>query len=175
MFKLQNQHDSAAYYIKKRAFRDTTNAGWQFDAAVYLYGQNQFQKAAPYYEKALEIYRYLSQSNPEAYERDVAMTLNNLAILLYMDTQRLAESEEMYKEALAIRRHLSQLNPDAHEPYVAQTVYNLAIMYQNTHRFAESEESYKEALEIYRRLFKSTPEAYESNVAMANLCLGIVK
>ena len=34
MFKLENKHDSAAYYIELRANRDTTNAEWQFDARI---------------------------------------------------------------------------------------------------------------------------------------------
>ena len=165
VFKLQNQHDSAAYYIEKRSLRDTSNAEWQFDAANYLYGQKQFQKAEPYYKKALEIYRRLSRSNPEAYEPYVALTLNNLANLC-SDTQRFSESESMYKEALEIRRRLSKSDPQVYEPDYAMTLNNLAVLYMHTQRFAESEEIYKEALEIRRRLSQSNPEAYERDVAM---------
>ena len=164
MFKLENRHDSAAYYIELRADKDTTNAEWQFDAALYLQKQNQFSKAAIYYQKALVIRRRLAQSNPKTYELDVAMTLNNLA-LLYSYTQRFSESEEMYKEALSIRRCLAQSNPQAYEPYVAHTLNNLANLYSDTQRFSESEEMYKEALAIYR-LAQSNPQAYEPDVAV---------
>ncbi len=164
MFNLQNQHDSAAYYIEKRAQRDTAKAEWQFDAANYLYGQNQFQKATPYYVRALEIYRRLYRSYPEIYEPDVALTLNNLAAL-YKDTHRFSESESMHKEALEIRRRLSQSNPEAYEPDLASTLNNLALLYSDTHRFSESESMFKEALEIRRRLSQSNPEAYEPDVA----------
>ena len=44
--------------------------------------------------KALEIRRRLSAVNPSVYEPDVAWTLNNLA-LLYKDTQRYSDAEEM--------------------------------------------------------------------------------
>ena len=109
MFKLENRHDSAAYYIELRADKDTTNAEWQFDAAYYLQEQKQFSKADIYYQKALALYRRPAQSNPQAYEPDLAHALNNLANL-YSDTQRFSESEAMYKEALAIRRRLAQSN-----------------------------------------------------------------
>ena len=163
-FKLENQHDSASYYIELRAVLDTTNAEWQFDAARYFQKQNQFRKSRIYYERALEICRRLSLSNPQAYDPDVAMTLNNLAIL-YSDTQRLSESELMYKEALEIFRRHAQSNPQAYEPDVAMTLNNLAILYSDTQRLSESELMYKEALEIRRRLAQSNPQAYDPDVA----------
>ena len=165
MFKLENRHDSAAYYIELRADKDTTNAKWQFDAAYYLQKQNQFTKAAIYYQKALEIRRRLAQQNPQAYEPDVATALNNLAAL-YSDTQRFTESESMFQEALEIYRHLAQQNPQAYEPYVARTLNNLALLYSDTQRLSESELMYQEALAICRRLAQQNPQAYEPDVAM---------
>ena len=163
-FKMSNQHDSAAYYIELRAELDTTNAKWQFEAAHYLQGQNQFKKAGLYYERTLSIYRRLTQESPQTYEPYVALTLNNLAIL-YKDTQRFSESEEMNNEALEIRRRLAQANPQTYEPDVALTLNNLALLYNNTQRFSESEEMNKEALEIHRRLAQANPQAYEPYVA----------
>ena len=156
MFKLENRHDSAAYYIELRADKDTTNAKWQFDAAYYLQKQNQFSKAAIYYQKALAICRRLAQSNPQAYEPNVAMTLNNLANL-YSDTQRFTESEAMYKEALEICRRLAQANPQTYEPYVAQTQYNLGMLKVQQELYPDAITSFEEALEIYRRLAKASP------------------
>ena len=112
----------------------------------------------------MEIRRRLAQSNPQTYEPDVAMMLNNLAVL-YQNTQRFAESEQLYKEALEIHRRLAQSNPQVYEPDVAQTLNNLANLYSDTQRFAESETLYKEALEIRRRLAQSNPQAYEPDVA----------
>ena len=72
--------------------------------------------------------------NPQAYDSDVAQTLNNLAVL-YKNTKRFSESELMYKEALEIRRRLAQSNPQAYDPDVAQTLNNLAHLYQKTKCF----------------------------------------
>ena len=164
-FKLANQHDSAAHYIQLRAELDTTNAEWQFDAAYYLDDQNQHNMAIRLYERALDIYRRLAKSNPQAYEPNVAVTLNNLAIL-YKNTQRFTEGEVMYKEALEIRRRLAKSNPQAYEPDVSATLNNLASLYYETQRLTEGETMYKEALVFYRRLAKSNPQTYEPKVAM---------
>ena len=163
-FKLENQHDSAAYYIELRAELDTTNAEWQFDAAKYLQEQNQFRKSGIYYDRALEIRRGLAQSNPQAYEPNVALMLNNLANL-YSDIHRFTEGEAMFKEALEIIRRFVQSNPQAYEPYMALMLNNLAGLYSDTHRFTEAEAMYKEALEIRRRLAQSNPQTYEPDVA----------
>ncbi|MCR5851223.1 MAG: tetratricopeptide repeat protein [Bacteroidaceae bacterium] len=159
-FKLENLHDSAAYYIELRAELDTTNAEWLFDAADYLKKQNQFGKSEIYYERALEIRRRLAKSNPQEYEPDVAHTLNNLAGLYYK-IRNFPESEEMYKQALEAYRRLAKSNPQEYEPDVAMTLNNLASLYYKIQRFMESEEMYKQALETYRRLAKSNPQEYE--------------
>ena len=158
-------NEKARYYIETRAALDTTNAAWQFDAGHYLDRQNQHQKAIAYYDKALKIFRRQVQENPQAYEPDLASTLNNLAAL-YDDIQRFDESEAMYKEALEIRRRLAKSNPLAYESDMADTQNNLANLYKATQRFSESEIMHKEALEIHRRLAKSNPQAYEPDVAM---------
>ena len=79
------------------------------------------------------------------------MTLNNLAVL-YKNTQRFTESEQMYKEALEIRRRLAQANPQAYEPRLADTYYNIGLLYKTTQRQAESFHSFFNAMEIYKRL-----------------------
>ena len=62
------------------------------------------------YMAALEIHKRLADTNPQAYEPDLARSYNNLAVL-YSDTQRFAESEQMYKAALEIRKRLAEANP----------------------------------------------------------------
>ena len=77
------------------------------------------------YSEALEIYKRLAKSNPQAYEPYVATTLNNLA-LLYSVTQRFNESEKMYSEALEIRKRLAKNNPQVYNSKLASTLGGLA-------------------------------------------------
>lgn len=158
-YKMSNQHDSATYYIELRAELDTTNAKWQFDAGYYLNEQKQHQKAIAYYTKALFIYRCLAQANPQSYEPDLAVTLNNLA-LLYSNTQRFSESESLFKEALETYRRLTQTASIRLESGLARTLNNLALLYFKTQRFSESESMFKEAQAIYRNLSGAIPRKY---------------
>ena len=173
MCLLEHKYDSAAYYIELRANRDTTNADWQFEAAFYLYNQNQYRKSQVYYERALQLYQCLAASDPETYEKNVADMQNNLAVL-YSDTKRFSEAERMYLTALETRQRLATSNPEAYEPGLARTLNNLAVLYMDTQRFEEAEKMYLSALEIRQRLASSNPEVYDPDVAdtqnnMANL------
>ena len=140
MYKNSGNWDKAAETLKLLA--DKLNSHEDiFAYAYFCQEQNDFHDAEIYYERALEIRQRLAKSNPNAYEPNVAATLNNLASL-YSDTQRFTESEEMYKQAFEIRQRLAKSNPNAYEPDVAAMLNNLALLYSNTQRFTESEEMY---------------------------------
>ena len=85
------------------------------------------------------------------HERDVARTLNNLAIL-YANTQRYAESETMYQEALAIRRRLAANNPYIFEQEVATTLSNMGWVYISQKDYVKAHQIFSEALTLWERL-----------------------
>lgn len=174
-------NEKALFYIETRAELDSTNPSWQFDAGYCFQEFNDHVKAKKYYSRALDIYRGLSKDNPQAYEPDLASTLNNLAVL-YKNTQHLAESESLYLEALESYKRLAKEKPryrplyktkdknkekaKDYKPDVARTLNNLALLYSNTQRQAESETMYLEALKIRRQLAEQDPDTYEPGLAM---------
>ena len=87
--------------------------------------------------------------------------------ILYNDTQRYTESEQMGKNALEIRKRLADANPQAYEPDLAQSYHNLARLYSDTQRFTESELMSKNALEVRKRLADANPQAYEPKLALS--------
>ena len=159
-FKMQHEYDSAAYYIEQRARIDTLNAGWQFDAGVYLYEQKQYSKAEKYLESYLKLSRDLIKS-----DGSYAMALIALADL-YKNIQRYSDAEQMYEESLEILRKLAKENPQVYDSYVAVALA-LAILYADTQRYSEAEQMYEESLEICRKLAKDNPQVYEPYVAVA--------
>ena len=181
-------NEIAMHYIETRAELDTTNPSWQFDAGYCFQKYNDFVQAKKFYSRALESYRSLAKDNPNAYEPDLASTLNNLAVI-YKNTQHLKESETLYLEALESYRRLAKDKPKYkplypsrdkskdkskdYEPDVARTLNNLALLYFDTQRFSESETMYLEALETRRRLAEKDPDTYEPGLAMTlnNLAL----
>jgi tetratricopeptide (TPR) repeat protein len=144
-----------------------------FAYAVFLQENNQFKDAECWYREALDSYRQLAKDNPALYLPDVAMTLNNLGILVKADTQRRAESENLFKEVLDSYRQLAKDNPAVYLPNVAITLNNLGnLVSADTQRRAEAENLYKEALDSYRQLAKDNPTVYLPYVAMTLNNLG---
>ncbi|ERJ68347.1 tetratricopeptide repeat protein, partial [Porphyromonas gingivalis] len=88
---------------------------------LLLSNNNEIERAKDCYQKALDIRRDLATKNPQAYNPDLAMTLNNLGVLYYQINNR-KEAEQAYKEALAIRKILAENNPSAYEIDYAQTM-----------------------------------------------------
>ena len=128
---IQNmQYDSAAVYIRNLADVDTCNFENVFDCANYLREQNYFKEAEEYYNKILKA----EQKNQLISNNQIAALYNNLA-LLYTDTQRFKESEEMNKAAIQIREQLAKENPKAYESELAGSYNNLAVLYSYTQRF----------------------------------------
>ena len=112
------------------------------------------------YKVALEIQKRLAYVYPQVYEPNLAMSYNNLAVL-YCNTQRFKEAEQMHKTALEIRKRLADANPQAHKLDLAKSYIGLALLYNNTQRFNETEQMYKAALEIFKRLANANPKTYE--------------
>ena len=158
---IQNmQYDSAAVYIRNLADVDTCNFENVFECANYLREQNYFKEAEEYYNKILKT----GQEKQLISKYQIAGLYNNLA-LLYSDTQRFKESEEMNKAAIQIRERLAKENPKAYESELARSYNNLVLLYSYTQRFKESEEMNKAAIQIYERLAKENPKVYESDLA----------
>ena len=136
-----------------------------FEYGYFLQENNQYHQIETYYQEALSIYERLATTCSEAYESDVASTLNNLANL-YSDTQRFDQAEEYYLRALEIQERLAKAHPEAYEADVADTLHNLAALYDDTQRLIESEAYFLRALDIYERLATANPETYEADMAM---------
>ena len=134
---------------------------------------NRFKEAEECYQEALKIRMELSESNPQTYFADVAVTLNNLG-LLHAKANRSEEAEKSYAEALEIYRKLAESNPQTYLAYVALTLNNLGNLQVNTNRSKEAEESYNEALGIRRKLAELNPQTYFADVAMTLNNLGVL-
>ena len=142
-----------------------------FKYAYLLQSLNDFEKAINLYEMVLKELRELAKQNPEAYNPDVARTLNNLGNLLN-NTNHLKQAQAYYEEALEIRRELAKQNPEAYNPDVATTLNNLGNLLSDTNDFKQAQAYYEEALEIRRKLAEQNPEAYKPDVAMTLNNLG---
>ncbi len=144
-----------------------------FGYADLLYSLNDFTKAKQYYEEILVTYRALAKKNSQAYNPDLAVTLNNLANLL-SNNNEVKQAKDCYQEALDIRRVLATKNPQAYNPNLAVTLNNLGILLSNNNEIKQAQIYYQEALKIYRELATKNPQAYNPDLAMTLNNLGLL-
>ena len=144
-----------------------------FGYADLLYSLNDFTKAKQYYEEILVTYRALATKNPQAYNPDLAGTLNNLGLLL-SNNNEIKQAKDCYQEALDIRRDLAKKNPQAYNPYLASTLNNLGLLLSNNNEIKQAKDCYQEALKIYRDLAKKNCQAYNPHLSMTLNNLGLL-
>ena len=153
-----NRFEQVCKYFEE-ALRAATTSEIGFEYAVFLQKHNCFNQAKPLYEEALQVYRTLAEENPRTYLPDVAMTLNNLAILQKAKNEYGA-AEANYTEALQLRRTLAEENPRTYLPDVAMTLINLSIFYLQSK--PDSQQSVAMAMEVL-----SIAQAF-SNIPIVN-------
>ena len=133
-----------------------------------------FSKSIEMHEKALKIRRRLAEDNPEAYEKDVATSYNNLGNVFFdMGEDQYNKAKELYEKALAIRKKI------AHE-YKIKTVsrdiawsyYNLGKLATERGNEAKAEYYYKNAKKIREKLFYNDQEAFAFDYASLLLKMG---
>ena len=137
---------------------------------VFEYQQENDEKAMLLFEKVLEIYTRLAESDYEKYEPDIARSYNNLANL-YSETQRIEEAESLFRKAIDIQERLVETRPGEFESDLAKSYGNLALLYHECQKFDEAESTYLTAVSYFD---ESNPMANGSMFAtiflnMANL------
>ena len=152
------------YYNAPDASAEEVDVARLYNLLGILYKNTQrYAEAEEAYNNALEIYKRLSERNPDAYEPDLANSYNSLGTL-YSDTRRYAEAEEAYNNALEIRKRLSERNPDAYEPNLAMSLFNMGVFYYNQEKYEDARPWLQKALEIYERLERENPGLYRDTI-----------
>ncbi|WP_257012422.1 tetratricopeptide repeat protein [Porphyromonas gingivalis] len=144
-----------------------------FGYAHLLHSLNDFTKAKQYYEEVLNVYKERAKKDTETYNPGLAMTLNNLGLLL-SDNNETKQAQVCYQEALDIYRELAKKNPQAYNPDLAGTLNNLGLLLSNNNETKQTQIYYQEALEIYRELAKKNPQANNPDLAETLNNLGVL-
>jgi len=150
-----------------------SSAKHHFNFGFFLQEFNFFEKAIQQYEEALIIYQDLTTENSRTYLSDVAMTLNNLA-LLHRNRNEFSLALSEFEESLAIYKNLTLENPHTYLPEVAMTLNNLAVLHMARDEFELALSEYEETLGIYKLLAKENPHTYLPEVAMTLNNLGLL-
>jgi Flp pilus assembly protein TadD len=165
--------EQACQYFEA-ALKAVRNPTTLFEYALFLQNHNCFDQAKPLYQEYLDQRRTLAAENPRTYLPDVAMTLNNLAILQKAQND-FETARGSYEEALQIRRTLAAENPRTYLPYVAMTLNNLAFCNRIKMTSRPPAAAMKKRLQMYRTLAAENPRTYLPDVAMTLNNLAILQ
>ena len=122
--------------------------------------------------EAVDHYRSLAKSRPDAFLPGLAMSLNNLGIQ-YSELGCREEALAASAEAVDHYRSLAKSRPHAFLPDLAGSLNNLGIRYTEVGRREEALSASAEAVDHYRSLAKSRPHAFLPNLAKSLNNLGI--
>jgi uncharacterized membrane-anchored protein len=140
------------------------------DRGTYLGNMQSGQNPAAA-AKAVRIFRKLAEADPAAFDRSLAMALNNLGVQLSREG-RAREAHLATAEAVEILRRLAARDAAALEPHLAMALRNLGAQLSSAGRIAESHLATAEAVESLRWL-SSTDPAFEPELAMALNSYGV--
>jgi tetratricopeptide (TPR) repeat protein len=134
------------------------------DLANRLSDLGRREEALAAAEQAVDLYRALAASRPDAFTPDLATSLNNLAAAL-SDLGRREEALAAAEQAVALRRALAASRPDAFTPDLATSLNNLATMLGDLGRREDALAAADQAVALYRTLAASRPDAFTPDLA----------
>ena len=138
-----------------------------------LANASRYEEALAATGEAAGIYRRLAAAQSDAFEPDLARTLENVSTLF----SRLGRPEEALAaagEAAESWRRLAAARPAVFEPDLAGALTNLSGKLSTVGRPEDALAAAAEAAEIYRRLAAARPDALEPDLARALSNLGVM-
>ena len=148
-YKMRNEWDKAAELLKRLADKLQT-LDVICDNARFSLIQNLFAEAETYYKIYIKKQLLLSKTNPQINESALGDSYNNLGIL-YNDTQRFADSEQMFNSALEIYKRLMGENSFIYSQRLANCLFGLANSQVKQEKYAEAISPFEQALEFYKK------------------------
>ena len=145
IFSQQFQHDSAAFYLERRALLDTTRVEWQNEVGRYLDDNlADYGKALSYYQRCLHNAKKQYGEQSEW----IATSLNNIGSV-YNSQGAYSQALSHYEQALKIWRAVFGEN----HPDVATSLNNIGLVYHSQGAYSQALCHYEEALKILRAVF----------------------
>ena len=117
-------------------------------------------------QEATDYYRSLAKPGPSAYDPDLAMSLNNLALRLAENGQR-DKALEAAQEATDRYHDLARKDPEVYDPNYATSLNNLAKYLAEDGQRDEALTTARKAVSIRRRLADQNPAIYAPDLAMS--------
>ena len=142
------------------------------DYGKFLYQNNQYHLAEPYYLEALKICKKNNSTNTE---NSIFLYIESIILvslaLLQSKTNRYEEAEEHLCQAIEIQNRLIEIDPDAFLIDLTESMFHLASIYAEGELYDEAEECYKELIAILYEMEEVYPkkQLFPLSSALGNL------
>jgi tetratricopeptide (TPR) repeat protein len=145
--------------------------GYLAKLGVRLGALGRHEEALAASQEAVDIYRRLAATHPDAFLADLALSLTGFSRILSGLGHR-EEALTASQEAVDIRRRLAAMRPDAILPDLATSLSNLGVTLSNLGRREEGLAASQESVDIRRRLAAARPDAVLPDLAWSLNNLG---
>lgn len=150
-FKMQHQHDSAAYYLEQRVQLDPTNAQWLEDLAFVLYRYlAQYSKALEYVEQTL----VLNKQRYGESHLSVANSYNNIGVIYGA-----LGDHELALKYIQLSFNITREVVDGYHPDLAMAYNNMGQSYEKIGDYVSALEYYQQARTIIYKEYRLDTES----------------
>ncbi|REG24498.1 tetratricopeptide (TPR) repeat protein [Archangium gephyra] len=149
----------------------TSRAGLLGGRGRTLTNLGRYEEALKVTREAVGIRRTLAESDPAAFQADLAESLNDLGNAL-LGLGRHEEALAAAREAVELLRPLAQRDPYAFQGHLAASLGNMGNMLGELGRYEEALAAIQDAVEFMRPLAQRDPDTFRSSLAMGLNNLG---
>jgi tetratricopeptide (TPR) repeat protein len=139
--------------------------------SLRLFAVGRREEALAASQEAVELYRRLAQTRPDAFLPDLASSVGSLGPH-FSALGRREEALAASQEAVELYRRLAQARPDAFLPDLGMSLSNLGNCFSALGRREEALGASQEAVELYRCLAQPRPDAFLPDLGMSLNNLG---
>ena len=177
----QFSHQQAAFYdaidfflIYIRGCQD----GWKKAHAYTQMADAQrklkrYDNCALYLEKAYHLVKDLANTNPDAYQDQLAKVLTSKSLMLY-ETNQLTEAEKSMVEICDIYTRMASDSIEGHVYKLSKAQNNLGNIYRRISQFDKAEQYMTLSLYNTERLYAQNPRKYLFDLASTRSNLGLI-
>lgn len=162
IFSQQYQHDSAAYYLERRAILDTTRVEWQYEIGSYIVSYLvDYNKALSYFQRCL----FCAKTQHEDLNKYIALSLNNIGLVFFYQND-FSQALSNFENALKIW-----------ESAFSKDYANVAAIHSNIGLISSSMGNYSQALSKFEAALKIQKSVFgknHSNVALILNNIGFI-
>ncbi|MFJ8686961.1 hypothetical protein [Micromonospora wenchangensis] len=141
-------------------------ARWMSTHSIRLAEIGRRAEALDASQEAVNLYRQLATTNPDAHLPDLAGSHVNHAARL-AEGGRQIEALTTSEQAVDLYRQLASTNRDAHLPDLAMSLNNHAVELAEAARHTDALATSEQAVNLYRQLTTTNPDAHLPNLAMS--------